>query len=220
MKEFGELVKIVSTLRSKRGCAWDRAQKLEDLKNYLLEEVYELLDVLKEGRAQRIEEELGDVFLILVFIAQIFDEKKKFNVRDVLKKINTKLVNRHPHVFSSQKLKTKEDILRYWIKKKARAKRRKTVYQRLPKCAPSLLLAELLFREVRSLSRDFDVKKILKRIKSKAEKLSDSRRKRENLLALLLEVSKFSSLFKFNLENLLREKVFRLAHKIKYKSIG
>ncbi|RKY45344.1 MAG: hypothetical protein DRP81_04065 [Candidatus Omnitrophota bacterium] len=217
MKEFEKLVKIVRTLRSKKGCAWDRAQKLGDLKNYLLEEVYELLDVLKEGGIEKIKEELGDVFLILVFIAQIFDEKKKFSIKDVLKKINTKLVTRHPHVFSSQKLKTKGDILRYWVNEKARTKRRKTVYQRLPKSAPSLLLAELLFREIRSLSRDFDVKKILERIKSKAEKLSVSKRKKENLLGLLLEASKFSSLFKFNLESLLRERVFQLAHKVKYR---
>ena len=77
MKEFNSLVNIVAKLRSKNGCQWDRAQKIKDLKKYLLEETYELLDVIDNTNYAKIKEELGDIFLLLVFICQLYKEKNK-----------------------------------------------------------------------------------------------------------------------------------------------
>ena len=76
MKEFTRLNNIVKLLRSKDGCPWDRAQKLKNYKTYLLEEVYELLEALNSKKHEKIKEELGDVFLLLISIGNIFEKKE------------------------------------------------------------------------------------------------------------------------------------------------
>ena len=43
---FDDLLEIMIKLRSKEGCAWDRAQDHVSLKRYFLEEVYEVLEAI------------------------------------------------------------------------------------------------------------------------------------------------------------------------------
>ena len=144
MKEFKKLVKIVSILRSKRGCPWDRKQKLKDLESYLLEETYELLEAITKNDKKMIEEELGDMFLILVFITQILKEKKKLTLYQVLKRVNKKLILRHPHVFKGKVLSKPQDVLKEWTKIKEREG--KDEIKSIPKNLPSLMRAYKLIR--------------------------------------------------------------------------
>ena len=63
MKEFDELVDIISKLRKE--CPWDKEQTHESLSKHLIEEAYELLDALakldnKEESIHNLESELGD----------------------------------------------------------------------------------------------------------------------------------------------------------------
>ena len=46
-----ELVEIVARLRGPEGCPWDKAQTLQSMRPYLLEEVYELLDAMQTDNA-------------------------------------------------------------------------------------------------------------------------------------------------------------------------
>ena len=221
MKEFDSLVEIMRILRSKDGCPWDRAQKLKDLKDYLLEEVYELIDVIGSKHYSKIEEELGDVFLILVFICQMYAEKNKFTVKDVLKAINNKMISRHPHVFSpdfkrNNPLKTKDNVVKFWVKEKAKNKKRKNIYERLPKKAPSLLLAYILFKEEKYLGRSLEVKQAISGIKKKIQALGLSRADRKLITDIALDLSRIASLNKINLEISLREKVFSKARSLTY----
>ena len=124
MKEFNELLRVIRRLRSPGGCPWDQAQTVDDMKNYLLEEAYELVDAINTKKPVLVKEELGDVFLILTVITEMFREKKRFCLKDVFNHIKNKLINRHPHVFSKEKLETKEEVLSYWIKNKAKSKNR------------------------------------------------------------------------------------------------
>ena len=144
MKEFKKLVKIVSILRSKKGCPWDRRQKLKDLESYLLEETYELLEALTKNDKEMIEEELGDMFLILVFIARILKERKELTLYQVLKKVNKKLISRHPHVFKNKTLSSPQEVLREWTKIKKREG--KDEIKSIPKNLPSLMRAHKLVR--------------------------------------------------------------------------
>ena len=77
MKEFDELIRVVKILRSPKGCPWDRAQTIDNMRGYLLEETYELIDGIDKKKTPVIREELGDVLLILVVITQMFNEKSK-----------------------------------------------------------------------------------------------------------------------------------------------
>jgi len=157
MQEFDRLVEIIRKLRGKGGCPWDRKQKLPDYKRYLIEEAYELIEAIDHNNPEMVKEELGDLFLILTVVSEFFNDKKIFNVEAALKIINEKLIIRHPHVFSKKKLGNSDAVLKYWIKQKAKKKKRKTIADRLPKGAPALFSAELFCREYANVKpKDFD----------------------------------------------------------------
>ena len=105
MKEFDKLVNTIKILRSPKGCPWDRAQKLIDARKHLIEETYELIDAIDEKEYDLIEEELGDLFIVLVFITDMLKGKGLFDLKKVLKKTNDKLISRHPHIFAGKALK-------------------------------------------------------------------------------------------------------------------
>jgi tetrapyrrole methylase family protein/MazG family protein len=156
MQEFERLIEIIRKLRGKGGCPWDRKQKLPDYKRYLIEEAYELIEAIDSNDPEMVKEELGDLFLILTVVSEFFNDKKVFNVSDSLKAINEKLIIRHPHVFSKKKIGNSDAVLKYWIKQKAKKKKRKTVADRLPKGAPALFLTELFCREYANIkAKDF-----------------------------------------------------------------
>ena len=98
--EILNLVKIMATLRSPAGCPWDKVQTPETLKPYILEEAYELIEAIDHNDSAEICNELGDLLLQVVFIAQIFSEQNKFDLAEVAHSICNKLTRRHPHVFA------------------------------------------------------------------------------------------------------------------------
>ena len=111
-----KLVEIVSTLRSPKGCPWDREQNHKTLKENLLQETYEVFDAIDSGDIDELKDELGDVLLQVVFHAQIAAEEKNFDIEDVAKCINEKLIRRHPHVFGDIKVKDSNEVIENWDK--------------------------------------------------------------------------------------------------------
>ncbi len=97
--EFERLLSIMKTLRSEKGCEWDKAQTHETLKPYAIEEAFELVEAIDKKDLEKMKEELGDVLLQVVFHAQIASENGTFDILDVLRTLNEKLMRRHPHVF-------------------------------------------------------------------------------------------------------------------------
>src|SRR5262249_22767462 len=94
---MSRLVAIMATLRSPRGCPWDRKQTHDTLRPFLLEETYEALDALDRGDLDALPGELGDVMFQCVFHAQIASETGRFDLGDALDAIVAKLIRRHPH---------------------------------------------------------------------------------------------------------------------------
>jgi uncharacterized protein YabN with tetrapyrrole methylase and pyrophosphatase domain len=86
------LLKIMQTLRAPDGCPWDAEQTPESLTSYILEEACELIDAIEHGDQKLILDELGDLLLQVVFLAQIFDERGQFDFHDVAAGIAEKLV--------------------------------------------------------------------------------------------------------------------------------
>src|SRR4249920_2520385 len=91
---FLRLVKIMDELREK--CPWDRKQTIQTLRTLSIEELYELTDAILAEDWQGIREELGDIFLHLVFYARIAQEQNRFSLEEVLDGISEKLIARHP----------------------------------------------------------------------------------------------------------------------------
>ena len=218
MREFDKLVETIRILRSPKGCPWDRAQTVENYKKFILEETYELIDGISLNKSESVREELGDIFLILIVIADMFQEKNKFSLAECLNKVNEKLILRHPHVFSSTKLKTDKEVLVYWIKHKAKHKNRKTIKERLPLVAPALLLADLFFKEYAHLDNKKEYKKsgILQKVKKNLNLLDKRKDKKAVFGEILFELSRLFSLYNLDPENVLREKVLKEAASSNY----
>jgi tetrapyrrole methylase family protein/MazG family protein len=144
---FERLVNIMATLRAPGGCPWDREQTRESLKPYLIEEAYEVLEALDHGGKEKLQEELGDLLLQVVFHAQVAAELEEFTVDEVLQNIADKLVRRHPHVFGETRAETAAEVLSNWEKLK-QAERggpiQASALAGVPKTLPALLRAQRL----------------------------------------------------------------------------
>lgn len=225
MKEFDRLIKTIRILRSPKGCPWDRAQRLSDYKKYLLEETYELIDELNENRYSAVEEELGDIFMILLIITEMLREKGISDAHRVLNGANEKLVVRHPHVFGSKKLKTKKEVLKYWIKHKAIQKQRKTIKDRLPRNAPALFLVDLFLKEYEHLASNVKdrtkdkVTDLLSEMKKTITSFPREKNKEERLAASIFLLSKLARIYRFDLEHSVRKRVFKEAAQAAYQPI-
>lgn len=131
-KHFRELVNIVKKLRAPDGCPWDRQQTLYSLKEYLIEEVFELVDAIDKKDIDNIKEELGDLLLHVILHSTIAEEENLFTLNDVIKSISEKLIRRHPHVFGDTKVESSDDVMVNWEKLKKRKRktgRSSTKYQ-------------------------------------------------------------------------------------------
>jgi len=150
MKEFDDLVALMDRLRGEDGCPWDKEQKPQDLRGYLLEEAYEVVEAIDGGRPQPLREELGDLLFQIVFLSRIFAESRHFTIREVIEDITQKMTRRHPHVFADSTAGTTAEVLRQWeeIKRRERSedpgKAESSALDGVPRSLPALLRAERL----------------------------------------------------------------------------
>ncbi len=112
--EFDRLIEIMHALRSENGCEWDKEQTHESLRQYLIEEAYEVVEAIDSMDMNLLKEELGDLLLHVVFHARLGEEKGNFDINDILAGINEKLIRRHPHVFGENREKDIEKIKMDW----------------------------------------------------------------------------------------------------------
>lgn len=120
--QFLRLVQIMAKLRSPKGCPWDKQQNHRSLLPYLFSEAAELKHALKTQNWENVKEELGDLLLQIVFHSRIAQENGHFSISDVISEINNKLIRRHPHVFSTEKLYTARQVRQRWEKIKRKEK--------------------------------------------------------------------------------------------------
>lgn len=141
MDEFRKLVEIMKRLRSDGGCEWDRAQSHASLRQYLLEETYEVLEAISRKDPSSLCEELGDLLLQILFHAQIASEAGEFDIADVIGSISRKMIRRHPHVFSNATAKTPEAVSLQWDHIKATLENRNSssIIGGVPYTFPALL---------------------------------------------------------------------------------
>ncbi len=136
-----ELINTVKILRSPNGCEWDRQQTHSSIRQNMLEEAYEAAEAIDENNIEHLKEELGDVLLQVLLHSQIADDNNEFDIQDVAKMLNEKLIHRHPHVFGENKTTDTKEILANWEKlKQEEKKERKKTLDGIPKL-PSLLKA-------------------------------------------------------------------------------
>ena len=224
---FGELVQIMARLRGENGCPWDREQTHASIKPYLLEETYEVLESIDENDPAKLEEELGDLALQVVFHAQMADEAGLFTIADVLRGINEKLRRRHPHIFGDVKADTAQEVLFNWeqIKKLEREKTqgRASLLDGVPRELPALLRAHRLQEKASRVGFDWNearqvfqkVEEELAELRAAMESEQPDRMEAElgDLLFSLVNLGRFIAV---NPEDALRKTIARFIARFQY----
>lgn len=155
LNNFTELLQIMDRLRKE--CPWDREQTMLSLRNNTIEECFELTEaILTEDMAQ-IKEELGDLLLHIVFYAKIADEKGAFDLDDIAKTLNDKLIYRHPHVFGTTEANDTKQVTQNWEALKLKKKSSGGTLSGVPRGMPALPKAFRIGQK--AASAGFDWKK-------------------------------------------------------------
>lgn len=144
LRDYTKLLSIMERLRAPGGCPWDREQTHESLKQYLLEETYEVIDAIEADDLDNLIEELGDLLLQIVFHAQLGKEEGLFTMNDIIEGINEKMVRRHVHIFGDAQAETGEDVEKIWAAVKQREKGYDSLSEEMsgiPMAFPALLRA-------------------------------------------------------------------------------
>ncbi|MGY8781204.1 MAG: nucleoside triphosphate pyrophosphohydrolase [Fidelibacterota bacterium] len=155
-KRFEELAQIVERLRAPDGCPWDLEQTHESLLPYFIEEAYELIESVDEKNWDTLKEELGDILLHVVFQASIAEDDGKFKLEESLKRVNEKLVNRHPHVFGDAQADAVFQAKQNWETAKHKEKGRKSRLDGVPNNLPALVRAQRLQQKASYAGFDWD----------------------------------------------------------------
>ena len=210
MDYLKRLEKLMTRLRSRNGCPWDRRQTHRTLKPYLLEETHETLEAIDSGDPGALQEELGDLLLQVFFHAQMAKEKGRFDLQDVAKGIGDKLVRRHPHVFGKSSRRI-ADINRRWEELKRQEKpERQSALDGLPKSLPALLRAQRMHEKIAKQDKvgatRASERALEKEWKSFVQKLKGKKREREKAAGeFLLAFARFSQTAGIHAEMALKE---------------
>ena len=220
--QIQRLVRIMARLRAPDGCPWDREQTPKTLKQYIVEEAYEVLDAIDEGDASTLCEELGDLLLQIVFQAQIADEAEDFDIQDVAKAISDKMERRHPHVFSDAPTPTSAaDVEVSW--EQIKAKEGKKALSGVPRALPALQRAARVTEKASRVGFDWKYgHEVLDKVEEEIQELREALAEgnTENIEAemgdLLFSLSNFSRHIGVDAESALRSTIDRFTARFEW----
>ncbi len=209
---FEAFQEIVAKLRAPGGCPWDKEQTHLSLRPFLIEEAYETLDALDRENMTDLEEELGDLLLQIVLHAQIATEEGDFNINQVIEGIGSKLIRRHPHVFSQVEVEDVSGVIQNWEAIKADERKengdsgKKGILDGVPQALPALLQAEEIIERAGRVKFD-RLEKLgdLAEIRASLMRIENGDLSDETLGQLLLGIVSFAHGKGIGAENALRE---------------
>jgi nucleoside triphosphate diphosphatase len=164
-RDIAQLIEIMARLRDPNGgCAWDLEQDFRSIRNYTIEEAYEVADAIEREDFADLREELGDLLLQPIFHAQMAREAGHFDIGDVVYAITEKLIRRHPHVFGDVVAEDASDAQERWeaikVKERAAKAERKgdtepSILDDVPQVLPALARAEKLTKRAAKVGFDW-----------------------------------------------------------------
>ncbi len=182
MCTFSSLIEVMDTLRSEKGCPWDREQTLESLREYLIEESYEVLDKIHRSDFHGLMEELGDLLFEIIFLAKIASDMGKFTIFDVIEEIREKMIRRHPHVFGESQFDTFDEvsIIGHKIKETEENKRYDSILGGVPKNLPALFRSFKLTKKAARVNFDWEkVEQIFEKLDEEVAEFRTALEKRD-----------------------------------------
>lgn len=131
---------------------------MKDLRAYIVEETYEVVDAVNAEDMESLREELGDFLLQAVFLAEIAEEEGAFDIYDSIGAIHDKLVSRHPHVFGDVIAETPDEVLVNWEKLKGEERKEtdKGLLSGVPRSLPALLKSMRLTEKAANVGFDWE----------------------------------------------------------------
>ena len=214
LEAYADFAAIVKQLR--RDCPWDREQTHESVKHLLIEEAYEVVDAIEAEDWDELAEELGDVFLHVLFHSVIAEEDDRFSLADVIAAETDKLVRRHPHVFGDDAADDPDEVAASWeeIKqqeKDGEADEPSSVLDGVPAQLPALLRAYRMQQKAAGVGFDFPnreqawakVEEELEEFRSATAK-GDAEDREEEFGDLLFALTNYARQADINPENALR----------------
>lgn len=211
---FENFQEIIAHLRAPDGCPWDREQDHQSLRPHLLEEAYEVVYALDQNDPEAMQEEFGDLLLQIVLHAQIAHEYGEFSMVDILEGIYTKIVSRHPHVFSDLDLEGTDQVLKNWEKLKAeerkeKGKIRKGILDGISPALPALTQAQTIQKRAARVGMDWsEIHGVYRKVREEVEELKQSgghRERAHELGDLLFALVNLSRWYGIDAESALRE---------------
>ena len=159
--EFDRVVRTIWRLRQADGCPWDKSQTHESIAKNLVEEAYEVIEAIGAHDEAQLAEELGDVLMQVLLHAQIADDEGSFDIDDICRLLNEKLVRRHPHVFGdevSSQADSPEEVLRIWdaVKKEEGEEKKAGLLDSVPRSLPALMQAQKISKRAAKAGFEWD----------------------------------------------------------------
>ncbi|MBS4014754.1 MAG: nucleoside triphosphate pyrophosphohydrolase [Bacteroidetes bacterium] len=218
---FKKLLEIMDELRE--NCPWDKKQTFESLRHLTIEETYELADAIIEKDLSEIKKELGDLILHVVFYAKIGSETNDFNITDVLNDINSKLIRRHPHIYSDVKVDNDEQVKENWEKIKL-GEGKKKVLSGVPKSLPSMVKAYRIQEKARGVGFDWEkpeqvwdkVTEELQELRDEVESGASQEKIEEEFGDLMFALINYSRFINVNPENALEKTNKKFIQRFEY----
>jgi tetrapyrrole methylase family protein / MazG family protein len=176
--EFDELREIVKKLRDpEKGCPWDVKQTHRSLVPNFIEELYEAIEAIENEDMEHLAEELGDLMLHIMMQTSIAEEENKFQLEEVLNKINSKLIRRHPHIFAGTAAVDAEGVKMNWerIKQEEKKAHRKSIIDGIPRSMPALIIAQRMQEKAASAGFDWqEIEPVFAKMEEEIEELKSA----------------------------------------------
>ncbi len=218
---FGRLYNIMRVLRAK--CPWDKEQTHDSLRQYLLEETYEVLESIDHQRYEDLKKEMGDLLLQILFHSVISQEDGRFDLADVIRAINDKLIRRHPHVFGTTEVSGAGEVLENWEQIKMNEPGRKSALDGVPKYLPALVRARRVQEKASRVGFDWGhIEDVWKKVHEEIDELkeahlkNDPRKAEEELGDLLFSIVNISRFLPANPEDALRGTIEKFIRRFQY----
>ncbi|MDD5338937.1 MAG: nucleoside triphosphate pyrophosphohydrolase [Dehalococcoidales bacterium] len=202
LHKFDTLVAIIAKLRGPEGCPWDKEQTHRSLRENLISEAYEVLAALDDGAKDKLCEELGDLLLQIMLHSQIAKDDGEFQIDNVIRSINEKLIHRHPHIFGNSKVKDSKEVMHNWEElKKEERDEGVSILEGVPKEMPALAYAREISRRAVRVGFEWEslegvLDKLVEEIREIKETASREEKEQEygDLLFTLVNVARWEGI--------------------------
>ncbi len=143
------------TERLRRECPWDREQTSRTIVPHTVEEAYEVADAAIAGDDLKLLGELGDLLFQCVFLSLLLEERGHGDLEQVIRQVHAKLVQRHPHVFGGEAVRTAGAVRSRWEELKVEQEGRSGIFHDVPENLPALLYARKVQRRATSVGFEY-----------------------------------------------------------------